>query len=91
VPPGPGLDEACAIIEEAALGAGRDPASLGMEGRVGWSDDGVGRLVDEVGRWREAGATHLGINTMKAGLGSVDRHLDVLTIVADALKTELRA
>jgi probable F420-dependent oxidoreductase len=91
VPPGPGLDEAGAIIEGAALGAGRDPTSLGMEGRVGWSDDGVGRLVDEVGRWREAGATHLGINTMKAGLGSVDRHLDVLAIVADALKSELGA
>ena len=72
VPPGPKLDEAVAIVAEAALGAGRDPASLGMEGRVSWTDAGVEKLVDQVGRWRDAGATHLSINTMNAGLGPVD-------------------
>ena len=38
VPPGPKLDEARAIVAEAAVEAGRDPATLGMEGRVSWSD-----------------------------------------------------
>ena len=64
------------IVEEAAHEAGRDPAALGMEGRVSWSDAGVDKLVEQVGRWREAGATHVSINTMNAGLGSVDGHLD---------------
>ena len=60
--------------------AGRDPAALGMEGRVSWTaDGGVDKLVDHVGRWRAAGATHVSINTMNAGLGSVDGHLDVLS------------
>src|SRR3954468_14232001 len=36
VPPGPKLDEARAIVDGAAREAGRDPASLGMEGRVSW-------------------------------------------------------
>jgi probable F420-dependent oxidoreductase len=85
VPPGPKLDEAVAIVAEAALGAGRDPASLGMEGRVSWTDAGVEKLVDQVGRWRDAGATHVSINTMNAGLGPVDRHLEVLATTAGAL------
>ena len=85
VPPGPKLDGARAVIAEAAVGAGRDPATLGMEGRVSWTADGVDKLVDHVGRWRDAGATHLGINTMNAGLGPVDHHLDVLAEAAAAL------
>jgi probable F420-dependent oxidoreductase len=85
VAPGPKLDEARAIVAEAATEAGRDPATLGMEGRVSWSDDGVGKLVDHIGRWRDAGATHVSINTMNAGLGQVERHVEVLADVAAAL------
>jgi hypothetical protein len=36
------------------------------------------KLADQVGRWRDAGATHLSINTMGVGLGSVDEHLEAL-------------
>ena len=85
VPPGPRLDEAVAIVADAAVEAGRDPAAPGMEGRVSWTVDGVDKLVDQVGRWREAGATHLAINTMNAELGPVGRHLEVLEVVSAAL------
>src|SRR5271166_3812350 len=37
--PGPQLDEARRIVAEAAAQAGRDPASLGMEGRLHWQQD----------------------------------------------------
>jgi probable F420-dependent oxidoreductase len=85
VPPGPRLDEARAVVAEAARQAGRDPAALGMEGRVSWGEDGAAKLVDHVGRWREAGATHVSVNTMGAGLGAVDGHLTALAAAADAL------
>ena len=85
VPPGPKLDEARAIVEQAAREAGRDPAALGMEGRVSWTDAGVDKLVDHIGRWRAAGASHVAVNTMNAGLGSVDGHLAALTAAAEAL------
>jgi probable F420-dependent oxidoreductase len=85
VPPGPRLDEARAVVEQAAVAAGRDPARLGMEGRVSWGDGGAGRLVDHAGRWRAAGASHLSVNTMGAGLGAVDGHLTALTAAAEAL------
>jgi len=79
------LDDALAVIAEAAQAAGRDPAGIGMEGRVSWRAEGVQKLVDHVSSWRSAGATHVGINTMGAGLGSVDGHLAALTAAADAL------
>ena len=85
VPPGPRLDEARAIIGEAAVAAGRDPDALGMEGRVNWGD-GLDALLKHVGRWRDAGATHLSVNTMGAGLGGVDDHLAALATAADALQ-----
>jgi probable F420-dependent oxidoreductase len=83
--PGPRLDEALAIVEEAAVEAGRDPKQLGMEGRASWTEAGIDKLVDHVERWRGAGATHLSVNTMGAGLGAVDGHLAVLAEVAAAL------
>jgi probable F420-dependent oxidoreductase len=86
VPPGPKLDEARAVVEAAARDAGRDPARIGMEGRVTWGDGGVEQLLTHVDRWRAAGASHLSINTMGSGLGEVERHLAVLASVAAALE-----
>lgn len=85
VAPGPSLDEARSMVEAGAAGAGRDIASLGMEGRVSWGDGGIERLVDHVDRWRNAGATHLSVNTMGAGFASVDEHLVALETTASAL------
>jgi probable F420-dependent oxidoreductase len=86
LPPGPALDAARKVVEDAASAAGRDPGTLGMEGRVNWSvDGGVAKLVDHIGRWRAVGASHVSINTMNAGLGAVDGHLAALTSVAKEL------
>lgn len=85
VPPGPSLDGAKAIVEEAAVAAGRDPAQIGMEGRVSWSAGGADKLVDHVERWQAAGASHVSVSTMSAGLGSVDGHLAALARAAEAL------
>ena len=83
--PGPGLDEAKSIVDAAAAEAGRDPTTIGMEGRVSWGDGGVERLVHHVERWRAAGASHISVNTMGAGLVGVDAHLGALSKVAHAL------
>jgi len=82
--PGSGLDYARGIVEAAAVEAGRDPASIGMEGRASWSgdDDAVAR---EIAAWAGAGASHVSINTMDAGLKTVDDHLAVLARVAETL------
>ncbi len=85
VPPGPRLDEAKSIVAQAGAEAGRDPAELGMEGRVSWGAGGAERLADHVGRWRDAGATHVSVNTMGAGLATVEDHLAALSAAAAAL------
>ncbi len=83
--PGPKLDEARAVVSEAAQQAGRDPASLGMEGRATWGAGGVDDVAKHADRWIEAGATHLAINTMGAGLVGLDAHLDALARAAEAM------
>jgi probable F420-dependent oxidoreductase len=84
VPPGPELDAARAIVDQAATAAGRDPAAIGMEGRVSWKGD-PGQLADRAASWRQAGASHLSVNTMGAALATVDQHLDALEQAAAAL------
>ena len=85
IPPGARLDEARAVVAQAAAAAGRDPARIGMEGRVSWGSGGPDQLIDHVDRWRAAGASHLSVNTMGAGLRSVDGHLAALAAAAEAL------
>ncbi len=85
VPPGPRLDEARAIVSRAAVEAGRNPDALGMEGRISWDQGDIDKLIRQAGRWRDARATHLSVNTMGAGFGSVDDHLAALAVAADAL------
>jgi probable F420-dependent oxidoreductase len=84
VRPGPDLDTARGIVEQAAIAAGRDPAAIGMEGRVSWTGDPA-ELAAQADRWQRAGASHLSINTMRAGLATVDQHLAALEQAAGAL------
>jgi probable F420-dependent oxidoreductase len=84
VPPGPELDAARGIVEEAAVAAGRDPAVIGMEGRVSWTGS-TAEVLAQADRWRQAGASHLSVNTMRAGLATVDQHLAALEETAQAL------
>ena len=84
--PGPQLDQARQIVTQAAADAGRDPASLGMEGRLRCQQD-QDKLATEIRQWQDAGATHLSVNTMGAGLKTVDEHLAALAITAEAATT----
>jgi probable F420-dependent oxidoreductase len=83
--PGPKLDEARAVVDRAARAAGRDPSALGMEGRVSWTGD-PDDLATRVESWRAAGATHLSVNTMNAGLATVDDHLRALGTARSAVQ-----
>jgi probable F420-dependent oxidoreductase len=78
---GPDLEAAREKVLRAAEEAGRDPAQIGMEGRVTWVGD-PDRVAAGLAAWRDAGATHVSVNTMKAGLSTVDQHLEVLARVA---------
>jgi len=83
--PGPGLDYAREQVKRAAAAAGRDADSLGMEGRVSWAGD-RDKAAADIAAWKAGGATHLSVNTMNAGLATVDDHLAALERVAADLK-----
>jgi probable F420-dependent oxidoreductase len=85
VGPGPGLDHAREQVTRAAAAAGRDADSLGMEGRVNWTGD-RDKAAADIATWKTTGATHLSVNTMNAGLATLDDHLAVLEQVAADLQ-----
>ncbi len=85
VQPGPELDQARAVVSQAATEAGRDPATLGMEGRITWRGD-AGELAGQAARWQDAGASHVSVNTMGAGLATLDDHLAALAEAARVLR-----
>jgi probable F420-dependent oxidoreductase len=86
VAPGADLDQARATVEQAAAEVGRDPGLIGMEGRISWRGSPE-LLADQAGQWHDAGATHLSVNTMGAGLAGVDDHLAALEAAAEATRS----
>jgi probable F420-dependent oxidoreductase len=85
VRPGPDLDHALEVLSGAAEEAGRDPSTIGMEGRVSYTPDDPDKLARAADRWRAAGASHLTVDTMYCGLATVDDHLAALRVTAEAL------
>ena len=79
--PGPRFEAARAVVDESAVQAGRDPATIGMETRVNWVN-GASEVAERLAQWREIGASHASVNTMGAGFTSVGQHLDALERVA---------
>jgi probable F420-dependent oxidoreductase len=85
VGPGPGLDHAREQVKRAAAVAGRDADGLGMQGQINWTGD-RDKAAADIAAWEAAGATHLSVNTMNAGLATVDDHLAALERVAADLR-----
>jgi probable F420-dependent oxidoreductase len=72
-------------LHDYARAAGRDPAAIGLEPQLT-----VGRLPEQewegyVSGWQQLGATHLCVNTMGAGLRSLDEHIATLRTVKERL------
>ena len=65
-----------ALVQSYAAAAGRDPATLGLEGRLGVGGKQPEEWLAEVKAWEDLGATHLCIETRRAGLRSIDEHID---------------
>lgn len=81
--PGADLDEALEVVGAAAEAAGRDPAAIGMEGRVSFDPADPARFERQVARWRSSGAGHLTVDTMGTGRSGADGHLAALAQAAD--------
>ncbi len=77
---------AIATIHESAVAAGRDPGQIGLEPQLTLAQKHTpAEWLAYVEGWRELGATHLCVNTMRCGFETPDEHLAALTRVAETL------
>jgi alkanesulfonate monooxygenase SsuD/methylene tetrahydromethanopterin reductase-like flavin-dependent oxidoreductase (luciferase family) len=67
------------------LEAGRDVADVGIEGRLNISNTAPDDWARAVEDWRSLGATHLGVNTMGAGLASPRDHIEAIRRFKEAV------
>jgi probable F420-dependent oxidoreductase len=77
--------EKLAEMREYARQAGRDPASIGIEGRVSIAEGNPDAWNRLAAAWDEAGATHLSVNTMRAGLRGPDQHIEAIRRFKEAV------
>ena len=74
-------DKVRAMIEKVrgyAREAGRDPSAIGVEGRVSVAGGDPEKWRETALQWEALGATHLSVNTMKAGLAGAAGHVDAI-------------
>ena len=77
--------EKIGVMREAASKAGRDPKSIGIEGRVSYATDKQSDWEKIGAAWDEVGATHFSINTMKAGLKGPAQHIEAIKRFKEAV------
>lgn len=75
--PGESLQQDLETIAAAARDAGRDPAEIGMEGRINLIQLPEDEWASATAAWRDAGASHMSLVTMGGGLGP-DGHIDLI-------------
>ena len=81
-------EQAKAMIEQLrryTREAGRDESAVGIEARLSIAQVAEDQWADYVASWQALGATHLGINTMNAGLTSPQDHIALLGRVMERL------
>ena len=74
-------DDARATVERLkvfAEEAGRDAATIGMEPRINLGDGDPEFWQEQAQVWKEMGATHVSVNTMRAGLNSPQDHINAI-------------
>jgi probable F420-dependent oxidoreductase len=77
-----GPDEKCRAaidkIHSYARDAGRNPNDIGIEGRLSYGQGSTDAWLRDLQAWKDLGATHVSLNTMKAGLASPAAHIEAI-------------
>ena len=72
-------------VHAYARAAGRDPSSIGLEGRLKIGGKQPEDWLAEVKAWEELGAGYVCVETRRAGLGNLEDHIDAFARVKEAL------
>jgi probable F420-dependent oxidoreductase len=78
LPPDDGCRAAIEKLKSYAREAGRDPSAIGIEGRITFGEGSAEGWTETINAWEKLGATHLSLNTMKAGLRTPADHIDAI-------------
>lgn len=70
--------ETVARVREYVREEGRDPATVGMEARINIADGNPEVWVERARAWEDLGATHISVNTMRAGMTGPEAHIDAI-------------
>ena len=73
-------------INRYAEEAGRDPSTIGIEGRLVLDGDDPEPWLDVLREWKGLGATHIGANAPRSA--DVDTHLRAIRRLSEALQSE---
>jgi probable F420-dependent oxidoreductase len=65
--------------------AGRSPSTFGIEGRAAVRQGGPDEWRLQIEQWRKLGATHLSVDTMRAGLSTPRAHIDAIRHFHEAI------
>lgn len=84
-PPNDEGREAVERVRSYAREAGRDPAEIGMIGRLRLPGKQPEDWVNEVQGWRELEATHVSVEARRGVLSSVDGHIDAIRQVKEVI------
>lgn len=74
-------DDAKVTVERLmvfASEAGRDGSAIGMEPRINLADGDPEFWQEQARVWQDMGATHISVNTMRAGLNSPQEHINAI-------------
>jgi hypothetical protein len=86
VQPGAGFEGAWSAVRDAAERAGRDPASVGLEGHVRVRAGALDRVAPRVARWNDVGADAVAVNALRDEALWPEGHLDLLLRAAETLR-----
>ncbi len=70
--------ETIARVRRYTEEAGRDPSTLGMEGRISLLGTSPDEWITQVKGWEEAGATHVAVGTSGGALTSPHEHIEAI-------------
>lgn len=88
VAPGADARELLNRFFEYARRAGRDPSSLSISVRVNAARTAPDAWAATAAAWKDLGATHVAINTMRAGFRSPAEHIDAIRRFMELMKQE---
>jgi len=68
--------------------AGRDPGAVGIDARLNANEGDLDDLVRRTEEWSKLGATHISLNTMRAGYRSPGEHIEAIRRYMEAVKPD---